>query len=81
MKINLPMIEQTNEIVRSFNRLYKTDIFSEVKALVPKTGRLSGLDGQAKMSKSLKNAIYLGESEDDLKTRDEYVYRPRSYSC
>ena len=63
----LPMIEQTNEIVRSFNRLYKTDIFSEVKALVPKTGRLSGLDGQAKMSKSLKNAIYLGESEDDLK--------------
>ena len=63
----LPMIEQTNEIIRSFNRLYKTDIFSEVKALVPKTGRLSGLDGQAKMSKSLRNAIYLGESEDDLK--------------
>jgi tryptophanyl-tRNA synthetase len=63
----LPMIEQTNEIIRSFNRLYNTDIFSEVKALVPKTGRLSGLDGQAKMSKSLRNAIYLGESEDDLK--------------
>lgn len=63
----LPMIEQTNEIIRSFNRLYKTDVFQEVKALVPKVGRLSGLDGQAKMSKSLKNAIYLGESEDDLK--------------
>lgn len=63
----LPMIEQTNEIVRSFNRLYKTDIFPEVKALVPKVGRLSGLDGGAKMSKSLNNAIYLGESEDDLK--------------
>jgi tryptophanyl-tRNA synthetase len=63
----LPMIEQTNEIVRTFNRLYKADIFPEVKALVPKIGRLPGLDGQAKMSKSLNNAIYLGESEEDLK--------------
>lgn len=63
----LPMIEQTNEIVRAFNRLYKAEVFPEVKALVPKTGRLAGLDGQAKMSKSLKNAIYLGESEDELK--------------
>jgi tryptophanyl-tRNA synthetase len=68
-KDQLPMIEQTNEIVRSFNRLYKTDLFPEPKALVSltKRGRLSGLDGKAKMSKSLNNAIYLGESEDDLR--------------
>lgn len=56
----LPMIEQTNEIVRAFNRIYKTNIFPEAKALVPKkAGRLPGIDGKAKMSKSLGNAIYL----------------------
>ncbi|KKP35799.1 MAG: Tryptophanyl-tRNA synthetase [candidate division TM6 bacterium GW2011_GWF2_32_72] len=63
----LPMIEQTNEIVRSFNRIYKTDILKECKALLPKIGgRLPGIDGQAKMSKSLGNAIYLSDPEDVL---------------
>ncbi len=57
----LPMIEQTNEIVRSFNRIYKTDVLVEAKALVPKVSRLPGIDGSAKMSKSLGNAIYLSD--------------------
>ncbi|OQA34907.1 MAG: Tryptophan--tRNA ligase 2 [Candidatus Dependentiae bacterium ADurb.Bin331] len=60
----LPMIEQTNEIVRSFNRIYHTDALCEVEALVPKIARLPGTDGKSKMSKSLGNAIYLSDSAD-----------------
>jgi tryptophanyl-tRNA synthetase len=60
----LPMIEQTNEIVRSFNRIYQTDVLVETKAVIPKMARLPGIDGQAKMSKSLGNAIFLSDSAD-----------------
>jgi tryptophanyl-tRNA synthetase len=62
----LPMIEQTNEIVRHFNRIYHTDVLCEVKALIPKIARLPGTDGQAKMSKSLGNCIYLKDSPDEI---------------
>lgn len=62
----LPMIEQTNEIVRSFNRLYKGDVFPEAKALISKVPRLPGTDG-TKMSKSAGNAIALGASSDEIK--------------
>ena len=62
-----PMLEQTREIVRTFNRVYNTDILVEPKGYFPPKGqgRLPGLDGNAKMSKSLGNAIYLS---DDAKT-------------
>lgn len=70
----LPMIEQTNEIVRSFNRIYKTDILKECTALVPKAARLAGIDGKAKMSKSLGNAIYLSDSIDDLSKKVMQMY-------
>jgi len=60
----LPMIEQTNEIVRSFNRIYNTDVLVEAKALIPKVPRLPGADGKEKMSKSLGNAIYLSDAID-----------------
>ena len=63
------MIEQTNEIVRRFNRLAKKDILVECEALVPEIGRLPGIDGKAKMSKSLGNAINLGASEAKSKPR------------
>ncbi len=63
----LPMIEQTNEIVRSFNRIYGKEVLVEAKPMLAKTSRLPGLDGKAKMSKSLNNAIYLGATEDELK--------------
>jgi len=59
----LPMIEQTNEIVRSFNRIYGP-VFPEAKALISKIARLPGTDGKTKMSKSLGNAIYLSDSAD-----------------
>lgn len=61
----LPVIEQTNEIVRTFNRLYQTDVLKEAQALIPqKASRLPGIDGKAKMSKSLGNAIYLSDPAD-----------------
>ncbi|WP_297815238.1 tryptophan--tRNA ligase [uncultured Lactobacillus sp.] len=62
-----PMLEQTREIVRTFNRVYNCDVLVEPKGYFPPKGqgRLPGLDGNAKMSKSLGNAIYLS---DDAKT-------------
>ena len=59
----LPMIEQTVEIVRRFNRIYGS-ILVEPEALVPRISRLPGTDGRAKMSKSLGNAIYLSDLPD-----------------
>jgi tryptophanyl-tRNA synthetase len=70
----LPMIEQTNEIIRSFNRIYGTQVFPEAKALVSKVGRLPGLDGKAKMSKSLGNAIFLSDDTDTLKKKVMSMY-------
>ncbi len=70
----IPMIEQTNEIVRSFNRIYKKDVLVEAQALVPKFARLAGIDGQAKMSKSMNNAIYLSDSADDLAKKVKSMY-------
>jgi len=60
----LPMIEQANEIVRSFNRIYNQPIFGEIQPLISAVSRLTGTDGKAKMSKSLGNAIYLSDSAD-----------------
>ena len=70
----LPMIEQTNEIVRSFNRIYGADVLQECKALVTKVSRLPGIDGKAKMSKSLNNAIYLSDEADVLKKKIMSMY-------
>lgn len=58
----LPMIEQTREIVRKFNSLYG-QVLVEPDALVGKIKRLPGTDGQAKMGKSLGNCIYLADDE------------------
>ncbi len=70
----LPMIEQTNEIVRAFNRIYKTDVLVEAKALVPKVARLPGTDGQSKMGKSLGNAIYLSDPTDVIAKKVMSMY-------
>src|SRR6266702_7558699 len=55
----VPLIEQTNEIVRRICRQAGRDVLPEAKAVVPVVGRLPGVDGIAKMSKSLDNAICL----------------------
>lgn len=70
----LPMIEQTNEIVRSFNRIYNCNVLVECKAMIPKMARLPGIDGKAKMSKSLGNAIYLSDSLDVLAKKVRSMY-------
>jgi tryptophanyl-tRNA synthetase len=70
----IPMIEQTNEIVRRFNRLVNQEILVECKAVVPEVGRLPGIDGKAKMSKSLGNVINLGASADDIRAAVKMVY-------
>jgi tryptophanyl-tRNA synthetase len=70
----LPMIEQTTEIVRKFNRLYKTDALVEPKAVTSKITRLQGIDGQAKMSKTLNNAIYLSDDPDAVAKKVKGMY-------
>ena len=70
----VPMIEQTNEIVRKFNRLVGREILVETRALVPELGRLPGIDGKAKMSKSLGNTINLGASADQIRAAVKQVY-------
>jgi len=70
----VPMIEQTNEVVRAFNRIYKTDVLVATQALISEVPRLSGIDGKAKMSKSLENCIYLSEPTDSLKKKVFSMY-------
>lgn len=69
----LPMIEQTNEIVEKFNRLYGP-VFEKVSAVIAHTSRLPGLDGKAKMSKSLNNAIYISDSRHDIEKKVMEMY-------
>ena len=69
----LPHIEMTREIARKFNRTYG-DIFPEPEALVGRVPRLVGTDGKAKMSKSIGNAIYLGESAEAVTKRVRAMY-------
>lgn len=69
-----PMIEQTNEIARRFNHIYKVQTLKDVKPLIGSVGRLMGIDGQAKMSKSRNNAIYLGDSTKEIKAKVQKMY-------
>lgn len=72
----LPMIEQAREIVRKFNNIYGETLV-EPEAVLPedeKCFRLAGLDGNAKMSKSLGNCIYLSDGEEDIKKKVFSMY-------
>jgi tryptophanyl-tRNA synthetase len=71
----LPMIEQTREIVRSFNSIYG-DVLVEPEAVLPSSnaGRLPGTDGKAKMSKSIGNGIYLSDDADTIKKKVMSMY-------
>lgn len=71
-----PMIEQTNEIVRKFNSLYG-ETLNECKIMLPDNDsclRLPGIDGKAKMSKSLGNCIYLSDPADVIKQKVMSMY-------
>lgn len=72
----LPMIEQAREIVRSFNNTYD-EVLVLPEAMLPTNDvcrRLPGIDGSAKMSKSLGNCIYLSDSEEELKKKIKQMY-------
>jgi len=71
-----PMIEQTNEIVHKFNSIY-TEVLKPVKMIIPESSlaaRLPGIDGNAKMSKSLNNCIYLKDSADTIATQVKSMF-------
>ena len=75
----LPMIEQTKEIVHKFNTVYAPEkpVLVEPKALIPEAEackRLPGTDGKAKMSKSLGNCIYLADSADEVRAKIMSMY-------
>jgi tryptophanyl-tRNA synthetase len=70
----LPMIEQTTELVRKFNRTYKCKVLVEPEAMVPKIARLPGTDGGAKMGKTLNNAIYLSDPLNVLEKKVKKMY-------
>ncbi len=72
----LPMIEQTREIVRKFNSIYG-DVLVEPSVLLPSNAaclRLPGTDGKAKMSKSLGNCIYLADDEETVRKKVMSMY-------
>ena len=67
----MPMLEQTKEIVRKFNAVYG-DTLVEPEILLPDNKaclRLPGIDGKAKMSKSLNNCIYLSDTEEEVRKK------------
>ena len=70
-----PMLEQTREIVRSFNSIYG-EVLVEPEGYFPPEGegRIPGLDGNAKMSKSLNNAIYLSDDADTVQKKIMSMY-------
>ena len=74
----LPMIELTREIARSFNQTYGQEILVEPEAILPPAGierRLPGINGMdAKMSKSLNNGIYLGDSFEEMRDKVMKMY-------
>ena len=74
------MLEQAQEIVHSFNQTYGEVLVRPEAVLPPKgMGRLPGIDGNGKMSKSLGNGIYLSDPAEVVQKK-KYVYRSKSYS-
>jgi tryptophan--tRNA ligase len=74
----MPMIELTREISRSFNQTYETDTLVEPEVILSKEGverRLPGINGmEAKMSKSLNNGIYLADSFEEMRAKVMKMY-------
>jgi len=71
-----PMLEQTRELVRSFNHAYHSDVLVEPVGVFPPKGqgRLPGIDGNAKMSKSLGNGIYISDDTDTMAKKVKAMY-------
>ena len=65
----LPMIELTREVIEKFHRIYKTETFPLPQAKLSQAPRIIGLNGNAKMSKSLNNAIFLKDNPEEIKEK------------
>lgn len=76
----LPIIEQTNEIINRFNFIYKTNFLKKAKPIIKSynnsefSTRLKGFDGKNKMSKSLNNAIFLKDTNDEIALKIKKAY-------
>ena len=69
----LPVLEQANEIVLKFNAIYG-ETFKKIEPMLSSASRLIGIDGNAKASKSLGNAIYLDDAADEIKRKVMLMY-------
>lgn len=69
-----PVLEITNEIVKRFNSIYNTNILKECSPYLSKCPRLVGIDGKAKASKSLNNAILLSDTSELIKQKVFSMY-------
>jgi tryptophanyl-tRNA synthetase len=73
-KDQAPMVEDTRRVARKFNNTYGVKIFNEPEALYGVDINVPGIDGNAKMGKSLNNCIYLSDSEEELRKKVFKVY-------
>lgn len=69
----LPILEQANEIIHTFNRIYG-ETFTKIEGKVSATPRLVGTDGAAKMSKSANNAIFLSDTKEEIEKKVNDMY-------
>jgi tryptophanyl-tRNA synthetase len=73
-KDQAPMVEDTREIARKFNKTYGVNLFHEPKALFGTKINVPGIDGNEKMGKSMNNCIYLSDSSEELRKKVFQVY-------
>jgi tryptophanyl-tRNA synthetase len=73
-KDQAPMVEDTRRVAKKFNSTYGVSIFKKPEALYGVDVNVPGIDGNAKMGKSLNNCIYLSDSEEELKKKVFKVY-------
>lgn len=73
-KDQAPMVEDTRELARKFNKTYNCNILNSPEALFGAESNVPGIDGNAKMGKSLGNGIYLSDSEEELRKKINKIY-------
>ena len=70
----MPVLEQANDIIKKFNAIYGVELFSKINGVVGDLPRLVGIDGNAKMSKSLGNCIFLSDSDEEIEKKVMQAY-------
>ncbi len=70
----MPVLEQANDIVKKFNAIYGVELFPKINGVVSEVPRLVGIDGNAKMSKSLGNCIFLSDSDEEIEKKVMQAY-------